>query len=95
MFNHEHDYSVDRIGRHKVLLCLNINCNEICDIKTKTQDIQRFFGRKEKYACEVYCPVRSEFTQQDGRKKRTAKCLSVTNLTWLLLVLFVVIFSSH
>ena len=40
----------DRIGRHKVLLCLNINCNEICYIKTKTQDIQRFFVRKKNHS---------------------------------------------
>ena len=31
----------------------------------------------------------SEFTQQDGRKKRTAKRLSVTNVTGLLLTCFV------
>ena len=31
----------------------------------------------------------SEFTQQDGRKKRTAKRLSVTNVTGLLLACFV------
>ena len=34
----------------------------------------------------------SEFTQQDGRKKRTAKCLCVTNVTGLLLMCFLVIF---
>ena len=34
----------------------------------------------------------SEFTQQDGRKKRTVKCC-VTNVTGLLLVCFVVIFT--
>ena len=33
--------------------------------------------------------VNSEFTQQDGRKKRTAKRLSVTNVTGLLLACFV------
>ena len=31
----------------------------------------------------------SEFRQQDGRKKRTAKRLSVTNVTGLLLACFV------
>ena len=31
----------------------------------------------------------SEFTQQDGRKKRTAKRLSVTNVTGILLACFV------
>ena len=42
----------------------------------------------------------SEFTQQDGRKKRTAKRLSVTNVTGILLACFVgnslniVVFSS-
>ena len=42
----------------------------------------------------------SEFTQQDGRKKRTAKRLSVTNVTGILLPCFVgnslniVVFSS-
>ena len=35
----------------------------------------------------------SEFTQQDGRKKRTAKRLCVTNVTGLLLACFVVIFT--
>ena len=37
----------------------------------------------------------SEFTQQDGRKKRTAKCLCDTNATGLFLACFVVIFTSH
>ena len=38
--------------------------------------------------------VNSEFTQQDGRKKRTAKRLCVTNVTGLLLLAcFVVIFT--
>ena len=37
----------------------------------------------------------SEFTQHDGRKKRTAKRLCVTYLTWLLLKRFVVIFTFH
>ena len=36
----------------------------------------------------------SEFTQQDVRKKRTAKRLRVTNVTGLLLTSFVVIFSG-
>ena len=35
----------------------------------------------------------SEFTQQDGKKKRTAKQLCVTNVTRLLPVGFVVIFT--
>ena len=35
----------------------------------------------------------SEFTQQDVRKKRTAKRLCVTNVTGLLLACFVVIFT--
>ena len=35
----------------------------------------------------------SEFTQQDGKKKRTAKRLCVTNVTVLLLACFVVIFT--
>ena len=34
----------------------------------------------------------SEFTQQEGRKKRTAKRLCVTNVTGLLLGTFVVVF---
>ena len=34
-----------------------------------------------------------EFTQQDGRKKRMAKHLCLTNVTWLLYVCFVVIFT--
>ena len=35
----------------------------------------------------------SEFTQQDGRKKRTAKRLCVSNVTGLLLACFVMIFT--
>ena len=35
----------------------------------------------------------NEFTQQDGRKKRTAKRLSVTNVTEPLLACYVVIFT--
>ena len=38
--------------------------------------------------------INGEFMRQDGRKKRTAKRLCVTNLTWLLLGHFV-IFTSH
>ena len=37
----------------------------------------------------------SEFTQQDGRKRRTAKCVCVTNVTGLLLVCVVVIFTKY
>ena len=40
------------------------------------------------------CMHNSEFTQQDGRKNRTAKCLCVTNITGLLLMCFVVIFNE-
>ena len=36
----------------------------------------------------------SEFTQHDGRKRRTAKCVCVTNVTGLLLVCVVVIFTK-
>ena len=39
------------------------------------------------------CYYSSEFTQQDGRKKTTAKRLCVTNVTGLLLMCFVVIFT--
>ena len=39
--------------------------------------------------------VISEFTQQDGRKKRTAKRLCMTNVTGLLLGSFVVVFLYH
>ena len=35
----------------------------------------------------------SEFMQQDGRKKRTAKCLCVINVTRLLIGCFVMIFT--
>ena len=35
----------------------------------------------------------SEFTQQDGRKKRTAERSCVTNVTRLFLTCFVVIFT--
>ena len=44
--------------------------------------------------------INSEFTQQEGRKKKTAKRLSVTNVTGILLACFVgnslniVVFSS-
>ena len=41
----------------------------------------------------LWFSVISEFTQQDGRKKRTAKCLCVTNVTGLLLACYVVIFT--
>ena len=37
----------------------------------------------------------SEFTQQDGRKRRTAKRLCVTNVTGLLLACSVVIFTKY
>ena len=39
----------------------------------------------------LQCDSISEFTQQDGRKKRTAKRSCVTNVTGLLLASFVVI----
>ena len=41
----------------------------------------------------VIIRVHTEFTQQDGRKKRTTKRLSVTNVSGLLLSRFVVIFN--
>ena len=37
----------------------------------------------------------SEFTQRDGRKRRTAKCVCVANVTGLLLVCVVVIFTKY
>ena len=36
----------------------------------------------------------SEFMQQDGRKKRTAKRMRVTNVTGLFLMSFMVIFTE-
>ena len=49
----------------------------------------------EEVMVRVLCSILhiSEFTQQDGRKKRTAKQLCVTNVTRLLPVGFVVIFT--
>ena len=38
---------------------------------------------------DIFVKTSSEFTQQDGRKKRTAKRLIVTNVTGLLLACFV------
>ena len=38
--------------------------------------------------------MNSEFTQQDGRKKRKAKLLCVTNVAGLLLAFFVVVFTK-
>ena len=40
-----------------------------------------------------YSYINGEFTQQDGRKKRTAKCLCVRYVTGLLVVCFAVIFT--
>ena len=37
----------------------------------------------------------SEFTQRDGREKRTAKLSCVTNMTGLLLACFAVIITQH
>ena len=56
--------------------------------------------RKQKVSLEILTglsklPYSSEFTQQDGRKKRTTKRLCVTNVTGLLLACFVVIFTKH
>ena len=50
-------------------------------------------GLCTEYAKKNAVDANSEFTQQDGRKKRTAKRLHVTNLTRLLLACFVVIFT--
>ena len=50
--------------------------------RNQTTKMTKYFG-----------PNISEFTQQDGRKKRTAKQLCVTNVTRLLPVGFVVIFT--
>ena len=49
----------------------------------------------EEVMVRVLCSILhiSEFTQQDGRKKRMAKQLCVTNVTRLLPVGFVVIFT--
>ena len=41
----------------------------------------------------MHLPVNSEFMQQDSKKKRMAKHLCVTNVTGLLLMCFVVIFT--
>ena len=57
-------------------------------------------GGKVEFVSFIILPFISEFTQQDGRKKRTAKRLSVTNVTGILLACFVgnslniVVFSS-
>ena len=42
---------------------------------------------------QVGISVNSEFTQQDGRKKKTAERSCVTNVTRLFLTCFVVIFT--
>ena len=44
--------------------------------------------------CTIINSIISEFTQQDGRKKRTANRLCVTNMTRLLLTYLVVIFTN-
>ena len=41
----------------------------------------------------LHCDSNSEFRQQDGRKKRTAKRFCATNVTGLLLASFVVTFT--
>ena len=47
-------------------------------------------------SCLLYLYLNnSEFTQQDGRKKRTAKLSCATNVTGLLLLCFVVIITLH
>ena len=52
--------------------------------------IGNVFKNSDICAC---CFTNSELTQQDGRKKRTVKHLCVTNVTGLLLMCFVVIFT--
>ena len=59
---------------------------------------EKYINLVEIIVTAAYCFVvlinNSEFTQQDGRKKRTAKRLCVTNLTRPLLPCFVVIFTN-
>ena len=45
--------------------------------------------------CKVVVSTNSEFTQQDGREKKTAESSCVTNVTRLFLTCFVVIFTYH
>ena len=45
------------------------------------------------YPFTVIIDNNCEFTQQDGRNKRMAKHLCLTNVTWLSHVCFVVIFT--
>ena len=61
--------------------------------KSNSSKITSFTENVNKLSCHIII-INSEFTQQDDRKKRMAKRLCVTNLTWLLLVHFV-IFTSH
>ena len=44
--------------------------------------------------CTIINSIISEFMQQDGRKKRTANRLCVTNMTRLLLTCLVMIFTN-
>ena len=76
------------------LFCFLINPPSNCTKHTLTahRNVERQ-GLCTEYANKNAVDANSEFTQQDGRKKRTAKRLHVTNLTGLLLACFVVIFT--
>ena len=76
------------------LFCFLINPPSNCTKHTLTahKNVERQ-GLCTEYAKKNAVDANSEFTQQDGRKKRTAKRLHVTNLTGLLLACFVVIFT--
>ena len=59
-----------------------------CETKTcrlVTAELRLNFGVHEKEPIPLLARQICEFTQQDGKKKRTAKCLYATNVTGLLL----------
>ena len=77
----------------KCKYCLNSNCycnifSSLFTTSTITIKIQCLF-----FIDLLTSYYNIEFMQQDGRKKRVAKCLCVTNVTGMLLMCFVVIFT--
>ena len=64
------------------LSCVSKTCRLL------TTELRLNVSVNEKEAIPLLARKTSEFTQQHGRKKRTAKCLYVTNVTGLLLTCF-------
>ena len=81
-------------------MLLGVVAQSFKSVKLLSQQLPTFLLFRDRRNVAQQCQIRlhsssniGEFTQQDVRKKRTAKRLCVTNVTGLLLACFVLIFT--